>query len=196
MAGLKNGDIITGPAGEQTQLFFQAATPTPDVANAIWYKPIDNGVPETSETWMYNGSLWLSENYFIGGGNAVHSANSSSSSSPHSAYWNSSNSRFTIFIKTIDLYGNCTSADGSNFWTIDIRFTAQTDSSITSAISPSPSFTPYVVNVPGVFYTRVSPSYLLSSINRPLSLSHFATKTGTPANLNCSSRIVLRKVHP
>ena len=64
MAGLKNGDIITGPAGEKTQLFFQAATPTPEVANALWSKPTDNGIPGTAGDWVWTGSDWVSANVF------------------------------------------------------------------------------------------------------------------------------------
>ena len=53
MAGLKNGDIITGPSGEQTQLFFQAATPTADVANALWYQT------STGIEYEWRGSAWV-----------------------------------------------------------------------------------------------------------------------------------------
>ena len=182
----------------QTTAPTQRSSGVPLVTGDRWYKPIDNGVFETSGIWMYNGSLWLSENYLIGGGSGIHadnySANSSSSSSPHSAYWNSSTSRFITFVETIDLYGNCASADGSNFWTINMSVIVQTIDMITSA--QFPSFTPYVVNVPGVFYTRVLLNVFHSSPSRVLNWYHFAHKTGTPANLNCSSRIVLRKAHP
>ena len=59
--GFSNGDIITGPSGEQTQLFFQNDKPTADVANALWSKPTDNGIPGTAGDWVWTGSDWVSD---------------------------------------------------------------------------------------------------------------------------------------
>ena len=87
-AGLKNGDIITGPSGEQTQLFFQNAAPTPDVANALWYQT------STGILCFRKSPYWLSVNTFPISFPSLSTVNNTTVTSspvyvPYNVYWES-----------------------------------------------------------------------------------------------------------
>jgi len=189
----------------------QRAAGVPLVAGDRWFKPIDNGVANTTGWWVWSGLYWLS---------ALQQANSqitgsfsaSSYNLPFSPFPTSIGSNYLpVFVEnvTLSIYlgsGTVYSYNVSNYWEVRVTMRCTDPDFTTNVLSPTPIIpnqngdeSPYSVNKDTRSFYTINQAFGVGAV---FSRQLFAFRTtigkvGTPVGLrdtNCS--VAYRFIHP